>query len=314
MTHDETMALSRAISQLPNEKLARVVEIIKERMPLLNEDDHEIEIDINALNVPTLRHLERYVGSCVEPSRSVTCGRCGGKRGVTGTTCSSCVVWQRSTHTVFTKDGQCWEQRTHIRFESDDESDDEAEGAAEAQRQPPAEGGRKGEGVGRGKGEGEKKRKAEAVEGLAVVETLSAKLDGCDAATPAPPPAPKFAPAGEFTASAKFEGGFTGYAFKTGAQGLGYYQRWHTESAPTKPAPKATGFTAAIAEKFGDPRPAAPKAASKAPPPAIVADNEGKAHIKALAQEALGRDMYQQACLKLDHIDGMVQSGAASVS
>ena len=45
MTHDEKMALSQAISQLPNEKLSRIVEIIKERMPLLkNEDDQEIEI------------------------------------------------------------------------------------------------------------------------------------------------------------------------------------------------------------------------------------------------------------------------------
>ena len=70
MTHDEKMALSQAISQLPNEKLSRIVEIIKERMPLLkNEDDQEIEIDINALNAPTLRHLQRYVKSCTSRKR-----------------------------------------------------------------------------------------------------------------------------------------------------------------------------------------------------------------------------------------------------
>mmetsp|Transcript_25915 Transcript_25915/g.45723 ORF Transcript_25915/g.45723 Transcript_25915/m.45723 type:complete len:194 (-) Transcript_25915:122-703(-) len=70
MTHEEKMALSQAISQLPNEKLSRVVEIIKERMPALqNEDDQEIEIDINALNAPTLRHLQRYVKSCTSRKR-----------------------------------------------------------------------------------------------------------------------------------------------------------------------------------------------------------------------------------------------------
>jgi len=65
MSHQDKVTLSSSISSLPNDKLSRVVEIVKERMPLLkNEGDNEIEIDINALDVPTLRHLQRYVKSC----------------------------------------------------------------------------------------------------------------------------------------------------------------------------------------------------------------------------------------------------------
>merc|ERR1712070_972254 len=62
MSTDDKVALSEAIGQLPNEKLSRIVEIIKERMPYLkNENGDEIEVDINALDAPTLRHLQRYV-------------------------------------------------------------------------------------------------------------------------------------------------------------------------------------------------------------------------------------------------------------
>jgi len=59
---EEKVALNASISELPPEKTNRIVEIIKERMS--NFDDNqsqEIEIDLDRLDAPTLRHLQRYV-------------------------------------------------------------------------------------------------------------------------------------------------------------------------------------------------------------------------------------------------------------
>merc|ERR1711871_1720779 len=64
LSEREKHTLSQAISSLQHEKLPRVIEIIKERMSDLSEHEQEIEIDINALDTPTLRHLQRYVKSC----------------------------------------------------------------------------------------------------------------------------------------------------------------------------------------------------------------------------------------------------------
>mmetsp|Transcript_16213 Transcript_16213/g.47596 ORF Transcript_16213/g.47596 Transcript_16213/m.47596 type:complete len:930 (-) Transcript_16213:531-3320(-) len=64
LSESEKVALSTAMERLPSTKLPRVLEIIRERMPGFSDEDQEIEIDINALDTPTLRHLQRYVKSC----------------------------------------------------------------------------------------------------------------------------------------------------------------------------------------------------------------------------------------------------------
>lgn len=63
MTLDEKRALSNAINELPGEHLGAVVQIISERIPALTKEakGEEIEIDIDALDAATLRHLERFV-------------------------------------------------------------------------------------------------------------------------------------------------------------------------------------------------------------------------------------------------------------
>lgn len=61
LTENEKEVLKAGINGLAPEKLPRVVEIIKERMANVDERDHEIEIDLDALDHTTLRHLQRYV-------------------------------------------------------------------------------------------------------------------------------------------------------------------------------------------------------------------------------------------------------------
>jgi len=69
MTYEEKCELSENINKLPGPKLGRVVQIIKEHMPNLKQSDpDEIEIDIDALDNSTLRHLESYVKSCLAPA------------------------------------------------------------------------------------------------------------------------------------------------------------------------------------------------------------------------------------------------------
>ncbi len=79
MNFDEKKKLSLAINNLPSENLGMVVKIIHERMPHLTGSGEEIEIDIDSLDAPTLRHLERYVKS-VSQRRS----RRGSKAAITG--------------------------------------------------------------------------------------------------------------------------------------------------------------------------------------------------------------------------------------
>eukprot|EP00299_Pterocystis_sp_00344_P019562 c9688_g1_i3.p1 GENE.c9688_g1_i3~~c9688_g1_i3.p1 ORF type:complete len:554 (+),score=61.84 c9688_g1_i3:108-1769(+) len=70
MTYDEKCALSENINRLPAPKLSRVIDIIHERKPELNRQTNpEIEIDIDSLDNATLRRLERYVNSCVAPTK-----------------------------------------------------------------------------------------------------------------------------------------------------------------------------------------------------------------------------------------------------
>jgi len=70
MTFEEKCELSENINCLPGHKLGRVVQIIRQYMPELSRGDQdEIEIDIDALDNRTLRHLEGYVNSCLAPTK-----------------------------------------------------------------------------------------------------------------------------------------------------------------------------------------------------------------------------------------------------
>ena len=64
MTKEEKIRLSNSINNLEPEHLGRVVEIIQERMPKLNEvDSDEIEIDLESLDDETLRELQQYIST-----------------------------------------------------------------------------------------------------------------------------------------------------------------------------------------------------------------------------------------------------------
>ena len=65
MTFDEKRTLSMNINKLPSGKLNKVLQIIAESMPLGDQNDEEIEIDIGALDTKTLRELQRYVKGCL---------------------------------------------------------------------------------------------------------------------------------------------------------------------------------------------------------------------------------------------------------
>jgi len=62
LTFAEKEALSDDINALPPDKLARVVKIVQDSMPLTGRhDDDEIEVDIESLDNTTLRNLQKYV-------------------------------------------------------------------------------------------------------------------------------------------------------------------------------------------------------------------------------------------------------------
>ena len=62
LTFEEKRELSARINQLDPDKLAKVVQIIAERMPLGSHSSNEdIEIDIDSLEVVTLRKLQKFV-------------------------------------------------------------------------------------------------------------------------------------------------------------------------------------------------------------------------------------------------------------
>ncbi len=71
LTWDEKRELSAAINKLNPDKLAGVVNIIQERMPLdvQNEEDSEIVIDIDSMDTGTLRELQSYVAACQPKNR-----------------------------------------------------------------------------------------------------------------------------------------------------------------------------------------------------------------------------------------------------
>lgn len=72
LTYEEKRDLSMRINQLDGDKLAKVVQIIAERMPLGSHSASEdIEIDIDALEVDTLRRLQDFVkASLPKPKRA----------------------------------------------------------------------------------------------------------------------------------------------------------------------------------------------------------------------------------------------------
>jgi hypothetical protein len=73
LTFAEKEALSNDINALPPDKLAHVVKIVQESMPLTSRhDDDEIEVDIETLDNDTLRHLQKYVKASLGKKRATT--------------------------------------------------------------------------------------------------------------------------------------------------------------------------------------------------------------------------------------------------
>lgn len=66
MTFEEKRQLSMDVNSLSPEKLGRVVEIIHSSMPNLQQqsDSDVIELDIESLEINTLRQLQKYVNEC----------------------------------------------------------------------------------------------------------------------------------------------------------------------------------------------------------------------------------------------------------
>lgn len=67
LSYLEKQTLRTDIFRLDGDKLERVVEIIQANLPPNQnaENDDEIEIDIDQLNIPTLRTLQKYVRECL---------------------------------------------------------------------------------------------------------------------------------------------------------------------------------------------------------------------------------------------------------
>lgn len=71
MSFEEKRQLSEDVSNLQQENMMRVLEIIQECMPNLNSngDSDVIELDIEALDVRTLRTLQAYIWECQNPGK-----------------------------------------------------------------------------------------------------------------------------------------------------------------------------------------------------------------------------------------------------
>lgn len=71
LTFDEKETLSNDINALPPDKLAHVVKIVQESMPLTSRHNNdEIEVDIEALDNDTLRNLQKYVKESIGKKRA----------------------------------------------------------------------------------------------------------------------------------------------------------------------------------------------------------------------------------------------------
>jgi bromodomain-containing factor 1 len=91
MSFDEKRELSEDVGKMPPERLVRVLEIIQECMPNLrgsSPDSEVIELDIEALDVRTLRTLQAFIWECLYPERKrklmSTAGGSSGKKQRTG--------------------------------------------------------------------------------------------------------------------------------------------------------------------------------------------------------------------------------------
>ena len=65
LSYDEKKDLKDSIEKLPPAKLNKVIEIIQKRMELSGlQGDEEVELDMDQLDTPTLRQLQKYVQTC----------------------------------------------------------------------------------------------------------------------------------------------------------------------------------------------------------------------------------------------------------
>lgn len=63
MTFEEKEKLSKQMESLPEEKLVRVIEIMRKRHPEIGEDNEEVEVDIESIDNETLWELERFISN-----------------------------------------------------------------------------------------------------------------------------------------------------------------------------------------------------------------------------------------------------------
>lgn len=69
MSFDQRAAVAKGVSTLSANNIARVVDIIRQSMPGLGNDNQEIEIDVNALDDATLWRLKDYIDNCQKSRR-----------------------------------------------------------------------------------------------------------------------------------------------------------------------------------------------------------------------------------------------------
>lgn len=88
MTFEEKRQLSDDVNQLTPDKLFKVVEIIHDSIPNLNEngDSDVIELDVETLDVRTLRKLQRYVRECCKKRKPTSKSAGSGKKANTNAT------------------------------------------------------------------------------------------------------------------------------------------------------------------------------------------------------------------------------------
>ena len=67
LTYQEKKQLSEDIRNLSSENIARVVEIIQENNGRLGGNDEELEIDIDILETPALRALQKFIKEINNP-------------------------------------------------------------------------------------------------------------------------------------------------------------------------------------------------------------------------------------------------------
>ena len=79
LTKDEKRQLSSAVSTLPAEHIAVIVKMIKDKLPL-DTKEKEFVIDIDSLDIPTLRAMMRFVEQSTQKKRSKSSKRSRSQR------------------------------------------------------------------------------------------------------------------------------------------------------------------------------------------------------------------------------------------